>query len=111
MQVGQEAATLLVVGMGNAVAHGNALARNFADAAHKSPREFSELTIGAPTCGAERAAFIPVGPVPGNCECNRRRSPNGAAQAHQSNPRSANDRQWLSPTIRWSSTRMSTSAS
>src|SRR6185503_9668138 len=39
VQIGQEAATLLVVGVGNAVSDGNALARDFADAAHKSSRE------------------------------------------------------------------------
>ena len=39
VQVRQEAATLLVVGVGNAVADSNALARDLADAAHKSSRK------------------------------------------------------------------------
>jgi hypothetical protein len=39
VQIRQEAAALLVVGVGDAVADSNALARDFADAAHKNPRE------------------------------------------------------------------------
>jgi hypothetical protein len=39
VQVRQEAATLLVVGVGNAIADSNAFARDFADAAHKSSNE------------------------------------------------------------------------
>jgi len=47
--------------VGNAVADSNALARNFADAAHKIPENqlVSDQSAGIPA--AERAAFIPVG--------------------------------------------------
>jgi hypothetical protein len=39
VQIRQEAAALLVIGVGNAIADSNALARDFADAAHKTPEE------------------------------------------------------------------------
>src|SRR5690349_15789187 len=60
MQIRQEAATLLVIGVGNAVADSNALARDFADAAHKVREESVCERSNGRFKAVESAAFIPA---------------------------------------------------